>query len=45
MGQGRHRSPKPKHSDRIKEVTLWLSLGAAIVKFVQAALSFFHGDK
>ncbi len=45
MGQRRHRSPRQKHSDRIKEVTLWLSLGAAIGKFVQAVISFFHCDK
>ena len=29
----------------IKKLTLWLSLGAAIVKFVQVLISLFHGDK
>ncbi len=45
MDQRRHRSPKQKHSDRIKEWTLWFSLGAAILKFVQVVISFFRGDK
>jgi hypothetical protein len=45
MDQRRHRSLKQKDSNRIKQWTLWFSLGAAIAKFVQVAISFFHGDK
>jgi len=46
MVQHRHRSPNQGRRDRaIKAWTLWLSLGAAIVRFVQVATSFFRGDK
>jgi len=44
--QPRRRSTKQEDSQSaIKIWTLWLSLGAAMVKFVQAAICFFHGDK
>jgi hypothetical protein len=42
MRQRRHRSPRQKLNNEIKEVTLWVSLAAAIVRFV---LTFFHGGK
>ncbi len=29
----------------IRKLTLWFSLGAAIGKFIQVVISFFHGDK
>jgi len=46
MAQRHYKSQKQKHRDKnIKTWTLWLSLGAAIGKFVQVVFSFFHGSK
>jgi hypothetical protein len=46
MAQRRRTGPKQKHNDRtIKRWTLWLSLGAAIAKLLQVAISFFHDNR
>ncbi len=46
MLQRSHGSPKQVRRDKnIRRWTLWLSLGAAIGKFVQVVFSFLHSSK